>query len=116
MKHNDLKDRTKQFTLAVIRLLSNNSKDFVTEILFKQLIRSSTSVAANYRAACRAKSKNDFIYKMSIVLEESDESMFWLELIESIGIYPFDKTQPLISESNQLTAIFVTILRSAKAT
>lgn len=90
-------------------------KDFILEVLFKQLLRSSTSVAANYRSACRAKSKTYFIHKIGTMEEEADESLFWLELISKSEILSLDKTKELMYEANQLTAIFTSIKKNNKS-
>jgi len=110
----ELKARTKAFALSVIKLVRQSKKELVLEILFKQVIRSSTSVAANYRAACRAKSRADFTYKIGIVLEETDESLLWLELISESSILENNNLDLLKNEANDLTAIFVSMLRSLK--
>ena len=81
MKIVDLKLRTKQYSLRIIRLIRSLPNDKVAEVIGKQLLRSGTSVGANYRAACRAKSQPDFINKIHIVEEETDESLFWMELL-----------------------------------
>lgn len=81
MKHQNLKDRTRKFSLAIIRFVETLPKSETCRVLGRQLLRSATSVGANYRAVCRARSKADFISKMGIVLEEADESAFWLELL-----------------------------------
>lgn len=83
-------------------------------VIGKQLLRSGTSVGANYRAACRARSKAEFIAKVGIVLEEADEAVFWLELLLESGIARSPQLEDLIQEANELTAIFVTSLRTAK--
>jgi four helix bundle protein len=110
----DLKNRTKLFALSIIKLLKNVPKDFISEVLFKQLLRSSTSVAANYRAACRAKSRADFIHKIGTFEEKADESLFWLEMVTESEILSLDKTKKLIDEANQLTAIFTSIRKTTK--
>jgi four helix bundle protein len=79
-----------------------------------QLIRSSMSVGANYRAACRDRSDNEFISKLSIVLEESDETLYWLEIIQEMNWLPSESLSPLIVEANELTAIFVSSLKTVK--
>lgn len=114
MNSTDLKNRTKSFALSIIKLLKSVPKDFISEVLFKQLLRCSTSVAANYRAACRAKSRADFIHKIGTVEEEADESLFWLEMITKSEILSYDKTKTLIDEANQLTAIFTSIRKTTK--
>ena len=109
-----LKKRTKQFGLRVIKLFRALPRKAEAEIIGKQLLRSATSVGANYRAACRARSRADFIAKLGIVLEEMDESAFWLELIVESGLLPARRMQPLQQEASELTAIFVSSLRTAK--
>lgn len=110
----ELKTRTKDFALQIIILLKKTPKDFITEVLTKQLIRCSTSVATNYRAACRAKSRADFIYKIAIVEEEADESLFWLEMLTESKIINHNEVKTLIDEANQLTAIFTKIRKTTK--
>jgi four helix bundle protein len=79
-----------------------------------QLLRAATSVAANYRAACRGRSRAEFIAKLGIVLEESDESLLWLELIVESDLLPRTRVERLLKEANELTAIFTTALKTAK--
>lgn len=102
-----LKARTKQFALDVISLVDRLPKDRVADHMGRQLLRSSTSVAANYRAACRAKSAADMANKLAICEEEADESEFWLELLDESGRAQGDGTAPLRSEASELVAIFV---------
>jgi four helix bundle protein len=109
-----LRDRTKRFALLVIRCCRAIPRNEESRIICRQLLRSATSVAANYRAVCRARSSADFISKMGIVLEEADESLFWLELLEESGIAPPEKLRPLLKESNELVSIFVASLRTVK--
>ncbi|HSN60166.1 MAG TPA: four helix bundle protein [Ferruginibacter sp.] len=115
MTNIELKNRTKFFALRVIKLGKSFKQDEIDRILIRQLIRSSTSVAANYRAALRAKSKKDFAYKINIIEEEADESYFWLELIGEAGIITIEKLQLLINESRELTAIFTAQGKTAKS-
>jgi len=82
--------------------------------LGKQLLRSSTSIGANYRAACRARSRAEFVAKLGIVLEEADETIFWLELIQEIAIFPESQLRNLMREANELVSIFVSSVRTAK--
>jgi len=110
----DLKQRTKQFALSIIRLCRTLPASDEARILRKQILRSGTSIGANYRAACRARSKAEFIAKLGIVLEESDETVFWLELMEEAGVGNRDKIQPLVKEADELTSIFVASLYTAK--
>ena len=114
MKNNDLKQRTKQFALRVIRMTNSMPKTMAADVLGKQLLRSSTSVAANYRSACRGRSKAEFLSKLGIVEEESDESALWLELIGESEIMPARKLISLLAEANEITAIMVSSIRTAR--
>ena len=89
-------------------------KDEASRTLGKQVLRSGTSVAANYRAACRARSKAEFIAKLGIAVEEADETVFWLELLGEAGIFPTDRLHPLLEESNELLKILSASRRTAK--
>lgn len=110
----ELKDRTKAFTRQCIGLLrSINSNDRLFWHIEKQLLRCSTSVAANYRAANLAQSKASFVAKLSIVIEEADESIFWLELLVEEGIVSETSVRPAIQEAKELTAIFVSARKTA---
>jgi len=97
----ELKMRTKQFALRVIRLCESLPKTATGAILGKQLLRSATSVGANYRAACRGRSKAEFIAKLGIVEEEADESLFWLELIAESGLLPAGRLAGLLREADE---------------
>ena len=110
----EMKQRTKAFALRVIKLTSTLSKDFVGRRLGDQLLRSGTSVAANYRAACRARSNADFVSKLAVAEEEADESGLWMELLVEAGIVPERRLQKLVDEANQLTAIIVASRKTAK--
>ncbi|MCO4292207.1 four helix bundle protein [Solitalea sp. MAHUQ-68] len=110
----DLKLRTKKFGLRVIKLVNYLPNTMAAKALGNQLLRSATSVGANYRAACRAKSTKDFINKLKIVEEESDECQFWLELLEESEIVKPQLIGNLKKEASELTAIFVTAINSAK--
>jgi four helix bundle protein len=102
-----LRDRTKQFAIQIVKLVrmfpSNNEE---SRIIGRQLMRCATSVAANYRAVCRARSKAEFIAKIGIVVEEADETVFWLEMITELNILSQEKTSELLKEANELIAIF----------
>jgi four helix bundle protein len=102
----ELQVRTKQFHVDVIRLCTYFPKNAAGFETAKQLIRSAGSVGANYRAACRAKSKADFIYKIEIVLEEADESLYWLEVTKEAGLMRSTDLDRLIKEANEITRIF----------
>jgi len=110
---NELQDRTKKFALDVIRLCVRLPQKQEFWIIGKQLIRSATLVGANYRSACRAKSKADFIAKLSIVEEEADESIYWLELLEELKVQEPELPR-LKDEGNQLVAIMVASKKTAR--
>lgn len=114
MKSAELKQRTKQFALRVIRLTDSLPRRMSTDVLGRQLLRSATSVAANYRSACRAKSRADFISKMGTVEEEADESALWLELIGESQLMKPAKLSALHQEAEELTAIAVASIRTAR--
>jgi four helix bundle protein len=109
-----MKIRTKGLALQVIRLCRKLPPSQEGRIISRQLMRSATSVGANYRAVCRARSSADFVSKLGIVLEEADETLFWLELLVEAGIARSDTTQSLQREANELVSIFVASLRTAK--
>jgi four helix bundle protein len=111
---NDLKLRTKQFALRVIRLVENLPKGRTADVLGRQLLRSGTSVGANYRSACRARSKADFQSKMGIVEEETDESAYWMELIIEASLMKPKLVEDLLKEANELTAISVASIRTSR--
>jgi four helix bundle protein len=111
---NDLLDRTRKFALASIKFCESVPKDDTSRILARQLLRSGTSVGANYRAAHRAKSKADFISKMGTVLEEADESSYWIELLTEAGKTVASKSAALHGEANELVAIAVSSINTAR--
>ena len=114
MKHQDLQSRTKQFALQVIKFCEGLPKDETTRVLTRQLLRSGTSVGANYRAACLAKSKPTFISKMGDVLEEADESGYWVELLVGAGKVQQQAAGPVLNEARELVAITVSSINTAK--
>ena len=109
-----LKQRTQQLALVVIRLCRTLPQSAEGRIISRQLLRSATSVAANYRAVCRARSTADFTSKLGLVLEEADETLFWLELLVDAGIARRDQITLPLDEANQLVSIFVASLRTVK--
>lgn len=111
----DLKDRTKKFAVTIIRFIRTLPKNDEGYILGKQLLRSGSSVGANYRSACKGKSTADFINKITIVEEEADECCYWLELIIEAEIANKDLVEPILKEANELTAIFTATGKTAKA-
>jgi four helix bundle protein len=110
----DLKARTKRFALEVIRLVESLPKTITASTLGRQLLRAGTSVGANYRAACRARSAADFVAKMGIVEEEADESIYWMELLCEAGILSQNKINPLRDEAGELLAITVSSIKTAR--
>jgi four helix bundle protein len=114
MDAKEFKDRTMKFGLSVIDLVESVPSRLVSDVLSRQLVRSATSVGANYRAACRAKSPADFIYKVELVEEEIDESAYWLEVIARKSISKSPSLAPLRREADELTALVVASIRTAK--
>jgi len=114
MTNQELKERTKRFALRVIRMTDSLPRKMAADVLGRQVLRSATSVAANYRSACRAKSRADFISKMGTVEEEADETGLWLELIGESNLLPLAKLDDLHREAGELTAIAVTSIRTAR--
>lgn len=113
MNKEDLKQRTKQFALRVIKLVEALPKTTTGRAVGNQLVRAGTSTAANYRAVCRARSKADFISKLGVVIEETDESAFWLEIIIDSRLLKKELVEPLLKEANELVAIFVASKRTS---
>jgi four helix bundle protein len=109
-----LRDRTKSFALRVIRLFRPLPYKTDTQVLGKQLLRCGTSVAANYRAACRARSKAEFVARIGIVAEEADEAVLWLELLIESGTIKSDMTVALLREAKELAAILTASRQTAK--
>lgn len=101
-----LKLRTKKFAIEVIRLVQGLPNRPEAWVIGKQLLRSGTSVAANYRAACRARSRAEFLAKIGIVVEEADETVFWLELLSEAEVIRREPLIPIVSEANELVSIF----------
>ena len=114
MTQDELKKRTKEFALRIINLVETFPNTFLGRHVGGQLTRSGTSVAANYRAACRAKSNADFIAKMGIVEEEADESAFWIEFSVDANLVKHDRVVDLLDEASQLVAIFVSSINTAR--
>ena len=114
MEPRDLKQRTQEFALRVIRMVRVLPKSQEGSVLGKQVLRSATSVGANYRSAQRGKSKADFISKLAIAEEESDETCYWLELIIAAELLPKDRMEPLLAEAKEITAILTAASKTAK--
>jgi len=113
MDEKKLKDRTKQFALNIMKLVDKLPNSIAGRTLGNQLVRSGTSVGANYRAACRGRSKAEFTSKIGIVAEEADESAYWLELIMDGKLLGRDLIEPLLKEANELAAIFIASAKTA---
>ena len=111
----ELRKRTKAFALRILRLFRSLPKTTEAQVLGKQLLRSGTSIGANYRSAGRARSKAEFVSKIGVVLEESDETVFWLELLYESGILKPELLHDLLREANELTAIFSAAQQTAKS-
>ena len=109
-----LKERTKQFAVRVVRAVEALPRKSSASIIGRQVLRSATSVAANYRAACRSRSRDEFVAKLGIVIEEGDETIFWLEMLVDTGLVPFKRMAGLLDEANQLVAIFTASKRTAE--
>jgi four helix bundle protein len=115
MTREEMKKRTKTYASRVVKLCSSLPNGWVAQILGKQLPRSGTSVGANYRAVCRAKSTADFINKLRIVEEECDESLFWMELLVDNGIIRASRLADLMKEANEILAIVVSSAKTARS-
>ena len=114
MNQEEMKERTKQFALGIIRFTESLPRTRTTDVLGGQLLRSGTSVGANYRSACRAKSVADFISKMGIVEEEADESIYWMELLIGAEVVEATKTEFLMKEAKELLAITIASIKTAR--
>src|SRR2546428_6225190 len=112
-KSEELKQRTKQFGLRILNLLDHLPDTIGGRAVANQLVRSATSVGANYRAACRGRSRAEFASKIGTVAEEADESLYWLEVIDEGKLVSHEKIGWLLTEADELTAIFTSARRSA---
>ena len=111
----EFKRRTKQLALRVICLVEALPQNRTADVIGKQLLRSATSVGANYRSACRGKSIADVVAKLSIVEEEADETLYWLELLIESGLMPAEKLKSLISETNEILAMTVASIKTLRS-
>jgi four helix bundle protein len=114
MTPEELKARTKAFALRIVRLVDAMPRSQAGQIISRQLLRSATSVGANYRAACRAQSRSEFAAKLSIVVEEADETLYWLELLKESGLIKPGLLTEVIREADELVAIAVSSRKTAK--
>ena len=115
LQEQQLRDRTKAFALRILRLYQTLPFRADAQAIGKQLIRSGTSVAANYRAACRARSRKEFTFKVGLVMEEADETQFWLELLIDSGLVKAAMLEPLTKEAAEVTAIFTAAYNTSKS-
>src|SRR5213593_247437 len=113
---NEFTARTKVFALSIVRLVDDLPRVRSADVIGRQLLRAGTSVGANYRSACRARSRKEFVAKMGIVEEEADEAQFWLELVAERGFVAAERTAALRQEAGQLVAITVSSIRTARRT
>ncbi len=115
MDEQAFKERTKTLALRIIRLVEALPRSTTAEVIGRQMLRSATSVGANYRAACRAKSVPDMIAKLSIVEEEADETLYWLELLAEANVIPVARLEDLMQETNEIVAIIVASIKTLRA-
>ncbi len=113
-RHHELKQRTKSFALRIIRMTQALPRSREADVIARQVLRSATSIAANYRAAGRGRSKAEFTAKLGIVIEETDETVLWLELLAESGIVKPARLRDLLDEANQLLALFAASWRTLK--
>jgi four helix bundle protein len=114
VQHTNLKKRTKEFALRIIEFVETLPRGRTTDVIGGQLLRAGTSVGANYRSSCRARSPADFIAKMGIVEEEADESLYWMELLIEAGIVKPENLEALMKEGDELLAITVASINTAR--
>jgi four helix bundle protein len=115
MTSEELKHRTRAFALRVVRVVESRPDDRTSRIVGDQLLRSATSVGANYRAACRARSKAEFVAKRGIVEEEADQSLYWMGILSVCGKIPMKRLEPLMNECSELVAILCASIRNTRA-
>lgn len=110
------KERTKRFAIEIIRMVETLPRTRTADIIGRQLIRSGTSIGANYRAACRSRSRADMIAKLKIVEEEGDETLYWMELLQELGLISPSILERHISEANQIVAMIVRSIKTLRTT
>src|SRR5437773_6253334 len=110
----ELRDRTKAFAIRIVSVYRALSYKTDAQVLGKQLLRCGTSVAANYRAACRARSRAEWVAKIGIVVEEADEAVFWLEMLEDCGIVVKERNIEILKEAHELSALFTASQQTAR--
>jgi len=112
----ELRDRTKAFAIRIVKLYRLLPRTADSQIGGKQLLRCGTSVAANYRAACRGRSRAEWIAKIGLVVEEADETVFWLEMLSDCGIVSSHRCEDILKEARELSAIFTATQHTARRT
>jgi four helix bundle protein len=115
MTAEELRTRTKQFTLRVLKVVAALPDNARGRVISYQLMKAGSSVGANYRAVCRSRSRKDFVNKLGVVIEEADESAYWLEMICEGDVLDSRQIGPLLKEANELVAIFTTARKTARA-
>ena len=115
MNEQQFKQRTKQLALRIIRMVEALPKTSAAQVIGKQILRSATSIGANYRASCRAKSTADLLAKLAIVEEEADETLYWLELLVEAKIFPEAKLTKLITETDEIVAMIVASIKTIRS-
>ena len=115
MNKEDLRNRTREFAISIVRTVASLPKNRITDVLGYQLLKSGTSIGANYREACRARSRADFLSKIGIVEQEADETLYWLELLEEMSLLDPRESELLRKEANELLSIFVATGKSTKS-
>lgn len=115
MTPDEMKQRTRELGLRVVRLVESLPNTRTADVIGKQLLRCGMSVGANYRAACRARSRADFAAKMGIVEEEADEIGYWIEMLIDCGLVKHKRVEPLLGETNEIVSIVVSSIRTARA-
>jgi four helix bundle protein len=111
----ELRERAKQFAIRIVRVVRSLPRSDEARVIGRQLLRSATSVAANYRAVCRARSRAEFVAKIGVVVEEADESVFWLELLADTDVIPRERIADVLAEANELLAVFAASQRTARS-
>jgi four helix bundle protein len=115
MRPEDFKERTMQYALRILKVVKSLRRTVEAELIGRQLLRCGTSAAANYRAACRARSRKEFAAKMGLVVEEADESLFWLELLVRADMLKPSRLKALLAEGNEIVAMAVSSRRTARS-
>jgi four helix bundle protein len=114
MKGDDIKDRTREFAIRILKMASALPRENSSQIISANVVQSAISAGAKYRAACRSKSRRDFVTKLKMVEVELDATNYWLELVDESNFFPNERISPLISENNELLAIIVKSITTAR--